>query len=513
MTELVADDLEIGVISEELFPNIEMTPKTIEDVVELPTFLSKINLLEKRVGKRFEQLDLSVQQEVIFRRLQQLYNILSLNPLWKQRFENHEIFETPQNFSDWQQLPISDKEVTLKFFSGKRLGMVVPLIKGGFEIVASGGTSSGTPSETVYSIKELKDSYVMTGHFMSRHVMKPHMSDETPKWAITTYADYQMWSSGTMIGGVLQEIPDATFIGAGPVGKEVFQHMMAYEGDKLILGMTEGIAFLKDLSPGMSKRDKDSFKLAMFCSGLLSEKKARELKQVFPELSVLSYFSATQAEAIGIQLSEKDKCLTEVPGLHFIEIVDEEGKWVEVGEEGEILITRLHANEAPLIRYKLGDRMVRRPNLESQELQAQQFDFVGRTGDMLHVCDMQFSAPRVLNRLIEGLRLAGVCDLSMLAYEMQFRNIRQKKVLSLAVIVEDVFGLRSRLDYMLGEHGTHYHFVEALISSMSIFGSGEANTHSINKTDYRFEIKVMSKSETDELRTKLGKLPLVRDFV
>jgi phenylacetate-CoA ligase len=52
-------------------------------------------------------------------------------------------------------------------------------------------------------------------------------------------------------------------------------------------------------------------------------------------------------------------------GLHvfgettIVEVVDEDGRAVGEGEEGEILVTNLHNYTMPLIRYRIGDRAVR----------------------------------------------------------------------------------------------------------------------------------------------------------
>ncbi len=52
-------------------------------------------------------------------------------------------------------------------------------------------------------------------------------------------------------------------------------------------------------------------------------------------------------------------------GLHvhmeyvIVEIVNENGKWVQEGEEGEIIITELENFGMPILRYRIGDRAVR----------------------------------------------------------------------------------------------------------------------------------------------------------
>src|SRR5262249_40634215 len=143
------------------------------------------------------------------------------------------------------------------------------------------------------------------------------------------------------------------------------------------------------------------------------------------------YFAATQAETIGLQLEPESPILAAVPGLHLIEIVDADGRWVAEGEEGELVVTRLHAHEAPLLRLKLDDRMVRRPRLDGPGLKTQQFEFSGRSGDVLHLDDTQYSATRTYTTLCGELRAAGVFDLESMAHEMQFINHRANRTLTL----------------------------------------------------------------------------------
>jgi phenylacetate-CoA ligase len=47
-----------------------------------------------------------------------------------------------------------------------------------------------------------------------------------------------------------------------------------------------------------------------------------------------------------------------IPDIHYLEIVDDEGREVKVGESGNIIITLLTNYTMPLIRYKIGDRGV-----------------------------------------------------------------------------------------------------------------------------------------------------------
>jgi len=53
---------------------------------------------------------------------------------------------------------------------------------------------------------------------------------------------------------------------------------------------------------------------------------------------------------------EKSLGLHIIPDIHYLEIVDDEGKEVKLGKSGNIIITLLTNYTMPLIRYKIGDR-------------------------------------------------------------------------------------------------------------------------------------------------------------
>ena len=141
-----------------------------------------------------------------------------------------------------------------------------------------------------------------------------------------------------MVGGVLQNIPGINYIGAGPVSKEVFGHILSYSGPKALMAISQGIALLAEMGADCNVDARHSWHVALYGSGLLTHKTRTALTRVYPNLAIMSYFAATQAEAIGLQLSPESH-LAAVPGLHFIEIVDEKGRWVNVDEEGELVVT------------------------------------------------------------------------------------------------------------------------------------------------------------------------------
>ncbi|MFC8449540.1 hypothetical protein [Kitasatospora sp. NPDC057223] len=494
-----------------LIPDWEVKPEGIDAVRTLPSFASKLRECERVCQAPYSRISHTVQDALALRRAQQLVNTVLLNPLWQSRLADAGVTGAPADWEAWQRVPLSDKDLQRDFFMGARPGMVVPLGHGGFEIVASGGTSGGLPLETVYPLSELRDTYEIAGRFMGTHQLAHYLPGNTPKWLCTTLADYQMWSSGTMVGGVLQQVPGVNYIGAGPVTAPVLEHMFGYPGPKALMGITAGIAILSELGAGMSLEARESFRVALYGSGVLSQRKRAELLAVYPNVVVLSYFAATQAETIGLQLRAGSPVLSAVPGLHLVEIVDEQGNWVAEGEEGELVVTRLHGHEAPLLRLKLGDRMIRRPRFDGPELKTQQFEFAGRTGEVLHLNDSQYSASHAYRAVCERLLLAGGPDLGELAHDVQFVNHRESRSLVLLASVDDVAGLSYQLDVALGRHIVHQVFVDALPQSLSLFNHGEANPASIEKTGYGFRIQLVARASAEIERTAIGKVPLVRD--
>ncbi|MGR9054133.1 MAG: hypothetical protein ACU84J_15955, partial [Gammaproteobacteria bacterium] len=182
MTKIDTASKNLEVVATQMIPAEEMNPKSVDDVVKLPAFYEKMQALEKLFNKPYSELDHEIQQTLELRRLQQLINTMKLNPLWKERIAQSGLTEVPRNFEEWQQIPITDKSLVSDYFTGPRLGLVVPLNYGGFEIVASGGTSSGTPSETVYALRELWDTYKIAGKFMGDYVLRDYLAGNDPKW-------------------------------------------------------------------------------------------------------------------------------------------------------------------------------------------------------------------------------------------------------------------------------------------------------------------------------------------
>ncbi|MCP2338451.1 hypothetical protein [Actinomadura rupiterrae] len=494
-----------------LIPDREMRPRSADEVAALPPFAAKLAECGRLAGVPYCEAPREVQDALVLRRLGQIVNTALLNPLWRERLHHFGVTSAPESLAEWERIPLSDKAVQRDMLMGARAGMVVPIERGGFQVVASGGTSDGLPLEVVYSLRELSDTYRIAGAFMGAYQLAPHLRGPGPRWLSTTLADYQMWSSGTMVGGVLASVPGVNYIGAGPVTPPVLAHMFSYPGPKALMGITGSIGLLPELGAGMPLPARESFRVAMYGSGLLPQRKRDELRAVYPNVSVLSYFAATQAECVGLQLDPARPELAAVPGLHLVEIVDEQGRAVPEGAEGELVVTRLHAHETPLLRLKLGDRMIRRPALDGPGPRTDLFEFAGRTGDVLHLNDSQYSAVLAHAALVAELRAATGIDLDRAAHEIQFHNHRESRVLVLLAAVDDAERMTAELDAALGPAGARPLFTAALPRALSLFNDREATPESIERAGYGFRLLLVPRGSAEIERTVVGKVPLVRD--
>jgi phenylacetate-CoA ligase len=494
-----------------LFPEQELHPKTVDDVMNQSSFLDKIKAYETVCSQSFDTMPSELQDALILPRLQQLFNTLWINPLWRERLRNHEFLSYPSSFEAWQSLPITDRDTLHNFYMGKRPGQVVPLSRGGFEVVASGGTSGGLPIETVYSLKELRDTYSLAGAHMDKYIFQHHFPKDRPSWVIMTLADNDMWSSGTMIGGVLQCASSTNFIAAGPMSEIVYNHILSFEGNKAIMGMSREIEPLVELGAKVPLEHRNSFKLAIYGSGLLQNRKVTELKTIYPNLQILSYFASNQAEAIGLQHDPGDYLIA-VPGLHFIEIVDDQGRWVDEGEEGELVITRLHASEAPVLRMQLGDRMIRRPNKTTNSLNAFQMEFAGRSSDIIHIGESHYSATRVLSCLHQAFSENGM-NIDAKAIETQFFNDRVNRHLTWYATTEDAGAMDTLVHQSFADSKIRAIFIEALKQALPLYDQNESHFKALDNVVYTFEIRIVPPESPKIYRTKVNKVPLIKDRI
>ena len=94
-------------------------------------------------------------------------------------------------------------------------------------------------------------------------------------------------------------------------------------------------------------------------------------------------------ETPSIALNKKDTHNLEISeDLYYIEVLDENGNDIKVGEPGLITITDLHSRATPLIRYQIGDMAIVDENFYRIDNEFRYFNSVeGRTNDIFELED------------------------------------------------------------------------------------------------------------------------------
>jgi phenylacetate-CoA ligase len=316
------------------------------------------------------------------------------------------------------------------------------------------------------------------------------------RWVACTLADHMMWSSASMVGGVLQNIPGINYIGAGAIDRQVFRRILAYPGTKAIMGISRSIADLVAFAEHASAEERASLRIALYGSGALQPKVHAELRTAYPNLTVLSFFAAMQAETIGLQLDPASAVLTAIPGLHHIEIVDDENRAVAVGEEGDLLVTRLFGNGAPVLRYRLGDRMIRHSDRVSGPLNAMQFEYAGRSSDRFVLAGAAFFAPRAIAAIAQSLRARGVVDLDRVADDIQIELDHANRRLTIVAVASGSRDFAVDID----PHA-------ATDAIRAAFAAVEADE--LRRSGFRFELAIVPPGSPLLATTEVGKTPLL----
>lgn len=490
----------------DILPDEMLAPRNLEEIAALPGFLTTLRAAEHRGGRLFGQLPPAFQNALIERRLSQLVNICRTNPLWRARIDGAVGSGPVTSFEAFQAIPPTDKETARQFFTGERPGMILPLSQGGFQVATSGGTASGKPTEIVYPLDELQDTYRWAGEFLGRHIVERHMPADAARWVACTLADHMMWSSSSMVGGVLQSIPGINYIGAGAIDAPVCRRILAYSGTKAIMGISASIADLVGFAKEATEQERASLRVALYGSGGLEPKVHADLRAAYPNLTVLSFFAAMQAETIGLQLDGASPDLTAIPGLHLIEIVDEHDRWVDVGEEGDLLVTRLFGHGAPVLRYRLGDRMVRRPDLVSGDLNAMRFAYAGRSSDRFLVGGYPLFAPAVRDAVVQALAEEGIVSLDHVAQHIQIRLDHRARSLRIVATTEQAGFLSRGIDASRARG--------AILSGVAQAGASPLRSalrvwRKLEGSGYSFDLVLVPPGAPDLHTTEVGKTPLL----
>ena len=321
---------------------------------------------------------------------------------------------------EFEQLPFSSKADLRNAYP---LGIQAVPDEEVVRIHSSSGTT-GKPVIIPYTAKDVDDWAIMFARCYET-------AGITNKDHIQITAGYGLWTAGIGFQAGCEKL-GAMAIPMGP-GNTDKQIQMMMDLKSTVLTATSSYALL--LAEEINKRgirDQLYLKKGIFGSERWSEKMREYIKR---ELGVSLYdiYGLTEIYGPGIGIS-----CDENSGMHYwddyvyIEIVaPKTGKNLPDGEIGEIVITTLHKEGAPLIRYRTHDLSRIIPGECPCGSKYPRIDVIlGRTDDMVKVKGVNIF-PSQIEEMLKGINGASS------EYQVMIDHLNGKDILTLFVEIKD----------------------------------------------------------------------------
>lgn len=304
----------------------------------------------------------------------QLERVQKAGGFYSKRLEGIQL-EQIQSQEDFEQLPFSSKEDLREAYP---LGLSVVEEEKIVRIHSSSGTT-GTPVIIPYTAKDVDDWAIQFARCYE-------MAGITDKDRIQITPGYGLWTAGIGFQNGCEKL-GAMAIPMGP-GNTDKQIQMMIDLKSTVLCATSSYALL--LAEEIAKRgirDQIQLKKGVIGSERWGEKMRRRIQE---ELGIELYdiYGLTEVYGPGIGIScEKQSGIHYWDDYLYIEIVDPvTGKVLPDGEMGEIVITTLVKEGAPLIRFRTHDLSRIIPGDCPCGSPFPRLDIIaGRTDDMLKV--------------------------------------------------------------------------------------------------------------------------------
>lgn len=290
-------------------------------------------------------------------------------------------------------------------------------------IHSSSGTT-GIPVIIPYTKKDIDDWATMFSRCYKT-------AGVTNKDRIHITPGYGLWTAGIGFQNGAEKLGAMTIpMGPGNTDKQL---RMMVDLESTVLCATSSYALL--LAEEIAKRgigDKIKLKKGIIGSERWGDKMR---KRIANELGVKLYdiYGLTEVYGPGIAISCEHEC-----GMHYwddyvyIEIVDPKtGKNLPDGEIGEIVITTLHKEGAPLIRYRTHDLSRIIPGECPCGSKYPRIDVIlGRTDDMVKVKGVNIF-PSQIEEMLKGINGASS------EYQVMIDHLNGKDILTLFVEIKD----------------------------------------------------------------------------
>lgn len=303
-----------------------------------------------------------------------LADIKDRSPFYRRKFAAVDMADI-SSWEDFERLPLSEKADLRDAYP---LGLQAVPDEAVIRIHSSSGTT-GTPVIIPYTAQDVEDWACMFARCYE-------MAGCTPLDRIQITPGYGLWTAGIGFQAGAERI-GAMVVPTGPGNTDKQMQMLTDLGSTVICATSSYALLLAEEVERRGIRDRIRLKKAIIGSERWGEKMRR---RIAAELGVQLYdiYGLTEVYGPGIGISCEHDC-----GMHYwddylyFEIIDQHtGQQVQAGEVGELVITTLRKQGAPLIRYRTHDLTRFVPGqCACGSPYPRIADILGRTDDMVKV--------------------------------------------------------------------------------------------------------------------------------
>ncbi|MFA0441896.1 phenylacetate--CoA ligase family protein [Vibrio sp. 10N.222.51.C12] len=183
----------------------------------------------------------------------------------------------------------------------------------------------------------------------------------------------------------------------------------------------------------------------MTTAGTLTEAFKEEIQRAFPNAELINRYGSREVGDVACTCSQLDAMVVSHM-TQYVEVLDENGKHVNEGEIGEVVVTNLINRVMPLVRYRIGDMAIYGGEIEGKVLLK---SVIGRTSDIFINDKNQKIHGEYFTHLFYGLDWVA---------KFQVRQVSTKKIIVKIVSSEhsryksELNEIVNKIKLVMGEH-------------------------------------------------------------
>lgn len=312
----------------------------------------------------------------VFSQIKELIDrVLETSPFYKKVFRDAgltaEDIKTPEDF---EKIPFTDKEALREAYP---MGLLSVPQEQVVRIHSTSGTT-GTPVIIPYTKQDVEDWATMFARCFE-------IAGVTNKDVIQITPGYGLWTAGIGFQAGCEKL-GAMAIPMGP-GNTDKQFQMMIDLKSTVLCSTSSYALLiAEEAQRRGIKDKLSLKRGIIGSELWGDLMRKRIEREL-NIELFDIYGLTEVYGPGIAIDcDKHEGLHYFDDFLYFEVIDSNGNPVKDGEWGELVVTTLKKQAAPLIRYRTHDLTRKLTKKCSCGREYPMIDrIMGRTDDMVKV--------------------------------------------------------------------------------------------------------------------------------